>query len=61
MHKYLDPDLDPEYWNFSFQEMAEYDTKAVIEFILQNNKHKKLSYIGHSQGGAIMLIALSEN
>jgi hypothetical protein len=24
-HVYLDPDVDKEFWNFSFQEMAEFD------------------------------------
>jgi len=40
LHKFLDPDHDPEYWDFCFHEMAEYDTKAIIELILKNNKHR---------------------
>ncbi|CAI2370826.1 unnamed protein product [Moneuplotes crassus] len=62
-HKYLDPNEDPEYWDFCFEDMAKYDTKAVIEYIRKNNDHKshKVSYIGHSQGSAMILIALSED
>lgn len=32
-HKHLDPDVHPGYWNFSFQEMAEYDLPALFEFV----------------------------
>ncbi|XP_033003952.1 lysosomal acid lipase/cholesteryl ester hydrolase-like [Lacerta agilis] len=48
-----------EFWNFSFHEMAIYDIPAAINFILQKTKQKSLYYIGHSQGGALGLIAFS--
>ena len=73
-HVNLDCKKDKEYWDFSFEEMAKYDTKAVIDYILKNNEHKweiilfypsfrsnKVSYIGHSQGGAIMFVMLAED
>ena len=40
MHKYLDPEDDDEYWDFWFEDMAKYDTKAVIEYILKHNDHE---------------------
>ena len=61
MHRDWDPQIDKEYWDFSFQDMAKYDTKAIIEWILKNNSHKKLGYIGHSQGWAVMFWALAED
>jgi len=39
-----------EYWDFSFDEMAKYDVKANINYILRVTKKQKLSWIGHSQG-----------
>ena len=61
MHRDLDPDIDHEYWDFSFQDMAKYDTKAVVEWILKNNANSKIGYIGHSQGCAVILCALAED
>ena len=31
-HKYLDPDHDLKYWDFTFEEMGLYDTKAEIDY-----------------------------
>ena len=40
LHKYLDPETEAEYWDFCFEDMAKYDTKAIIDYILENNRHK---------------------
>jgi lysosomal acid lipase/cholesteryl ester hydrolase len=37
-----------KYWEFSFDEMAQFDVKANIEFILKETGKEKLTYIGHS-------------
>jgi len=34
-HMFLNADFDSEYWQFSFEEMGEYDLPAVIEYILE--------------------------
>ena len=34
-HKYLDPDVNPEFWQFSFQEMGTYDQPALFDFVLR--------------------------
>ena len=57
-HKYLNPDKDSEFWQFSFSEMVE-DYKANIQFILDNTGFKKIPVIGHSQGTSSMLAGLS--
>ncbi|XP_042315947.1 lipase member M-like [Sceloporus undulatus] len=57
-HQNLTVDQE-EFWNFSFHEMAMYDIPAAIDFILQKTEQDKLYYIGHSQGGAVGLIASS--
>ncbi|XP_060042658.1 gastric triacylglycerol lipase-like [Erinaceus europaeus] len=50
-----------EFWAFSFDEMAEYDIPATINFILQKTGQEQISYVGHSQGASIGLIAFSTN
>ena len=57
-HKYLNPDKDASFWNFSFFDMVE-DYKANIEFILSHTGYKKIPVIGHSQGTSTMLAGLS--
>ncbi|MXQ80536.1 hypothetical protein E5288_WYG008900 [Bos mutus] len=59
-HLYYSPD-SPEFWAFSFDEMAEYDLPSTIDFILRRTGQKKLHYVGHSQGTTIGFIAFSTN
>ena len=47
-HKYLDPDVDKEYWNFSFDELGKYDLPAVIDYVLKITEAENLTYLGHS-------------
>ena len=46
-HRFLDKTI-PEYWDFSFQELAFFDQPALIDFILSKTGVNKLTYIGHS-------------
>jgi hypothetical protein len=53
--KHIDPSHDSSkenslFWDFSFDEMAEFDIVANINYILEYTKQEKLIYIGHSQG-----------
>ncbi|XP_075990969.1 gastric triacylglycerol lipase-like [Anticarsia gemmatalis] len=49
-HVTLDPNKDPEYWNFTFDENGNFDVPATIDYILEKTRSLKLFYIGHSQG-----------
>lgn len=49
-HVRLDPDTDPEYWEYSFDEHGNYDLPAMIDYVLATSKRPRLYYIGHSQG-----------
>ncbi|CAH8504762.1 unnamed protein product, partial [Dicrocoelium dendriticum] len=40
---------DQSYWDFSWDEMADYDLPASINYVLSTTKTKSLAYIGHSQ------------
>lgn len=51
--------LDNKYWQFTFDQMAIYDSPAVIEFVQKSTGHKKIGYVGHSQGAAQMFALLS--
>jgi predicted alpha/beta hydrolase len=47
-HVFLDPDSDPEFWDFSFQDMAEYDLPALFKFVQEKTQKEKAAFIGHS-------------
>jgi len=52
-HKKFTPD-DPEYWNFTIDDMVEYDLPAMINYILNLTGRKNLAYVGNSQGSTVM-------
>ncbi|XP_068957881.1 lipase member K-like isoform X5 [Petaurus breviceps papuanus] len=51
-HVSLSPDSE-EFWAFSFDDMANYDLPATIDFIVKKTRQKQLYYLGHSQGTTI--------
>ena len=57
-HVKYNPDKDKEYWQFTFQHMAQYDLPAVLKYVNQKT-NQKMHYIGHSQGTVQMFVALS--
>ncbi|EAR86219.1 Ab-hydrolase associated lipase region protein (macronuclear) [Tetrahymena thermophila SB210] len=59
-HISLNWQTDPEYWNFSWQEMSKYDLPAAFSYIANVTQAEKIDYIGHSQGTSIMFASLSE-
>jgi hypothetical protein len=53
--EHINPDYDPsglrsKYWNFTWNEMAQYDLPAIVEYIKSRTSYEKISWIGHSQG-----------
>ncbi|XP_057592417.1 lysosomal acid lipase/cholesteryl ester hydrolase isoform X4 [Hippopotamus amphibius kiboko] len=57
-HKTLSVSQD-EFWAFSYDEMANYDLPASINFILNKTGQAQVYYVGHSQGTTIGFIAFS--
>lgn len=57
-HKKLNTE-SPEYWSFSWHEMGYYDMPAVIDYILKKTLQKKIHYVCHSQGCAVLMVLLS--
>lgn len=58
-HIKYNPDKDKEFWQFSFQHMADYDLPAVFSHIYSIT-NQKIHYVGHSQGTIQMFVALSK-
>lgn len=59
-HKTLSP-KNPKFWDWSWDEMAQYDIPAVIDYIINTTGQQQLYYIGHSQGTLIGFSAFSQN
>ena len=57
-HASLSPN-DHAFWDFSFDEMAEYDLPANLKYVNEVTR-SKIIYIGHSQGTTQMFAALSD-
>lgn len=51
---------DSKFWEFSWHEMGIYDLPSTIDHILNATGQKKLDYVGHSQGGTVFLVMMSE-
>ncbi|XP_043723545.1 triacylglycerol lipase 2-like [Telopea speciosissima] len=49
----------PEYWNWSWDELVEYDLPATFDF-LSRETGQKIHYVGHSMGTLIALASFSE-
>lgn len=53
------PKSSPQYWKFSFHEMAKYDLPASIDYVLTKTNHTFVHYVGHSQGCTAVMAMLS--
>ncbi|KAJ1391590.1 AB-hydrolase lipase domain [Sesbania bispinosa] len=50
---------DPEFWNWSWDEMVTYDLPAIFDYV-SNQTGQKMNYLGHSLGTLIALASFSE-
>ncbi|CAM6090346.1 unnamed protein product [Calypogeia fissa] len=57
-HQYLTPSQNA-YWNWTYDELASYDLKAVTNYIYNKRNQTKLTYIGHSQGTLMLFAGLT--
>lgn len=49
------------YWNYSLDEQVNYDLPEVIEYVLNKTGSLKINVVGHSVGGALTLMVLTQN
>lgn len=52
-------DTDPQFWDFTWADMAAHDFPAMIDYILAETQLPSLAYVGHSQGNLQAWAALS--
>ncbi|CAL8302592.1 unnamed protein product [Lota lota] len=57
-HVTLNPEQD-DFWKFSYDEMAQKDLPAMVDYILKITSQEQIFYIGHSQGTTIAFLAFS--
>uniref|UniRef100_A0A1E1WJ86 Partial AB-hydrolase lipase domain-containing protein n=1 Tax=Pectinophora gossypiella TaxID=13191 RepID=A0A1E1WJ86_PECGO len=57
-HLTLDPNdrRDLSFWNFSWDEIGQYDLPAMIDYTLSVTGKSRLHYIGHSQGTVVFWV-----
>jgi pimeloyl-ACP methyl ester carboxylesterase len=60
-HLIYDTDLNSEYWDFSFDEIAQYDLPEIINLVKKRDGVEKIDYIGHSQGTLTFFLAYMNN
>ena len=49
-HLDYDVSVNSEFWDFSLDQIAQYDLTAIISLIKERDNVEKIDYIGHSQG-----------
>ncbi|XP_037783599.1 lipase 3-like isoform X2 [Penaeus monodon] len=59
-HQTLDP-RDIDFWDFSWDEIAEFDLPATIDYVLPTTGARDLFYVGFSMGTTVFFAMLSEH
>jgi lysosomal acid lipase/cholesteryl ester hydrolase len=57
-HSYLKID-DEDYWQFSHEEIGDYDVLATIDYIIKENGYPQVAVIGHSTGATAVIYAMA--
>ncbi|KAM0952448.1 putative triacylglycerol lipase [Dioscorea sansibarensis] len=51
---------DPEYWNWSWDELTAYDLPATFEYVYNQTGQQQLHYVGHSLGTLIAMTSFCQ-
>ena len=60
-HLDYDSSFNSDYWDFSFDQMAQYDLPSIVNYAKQRDQVEKVYYIGHSQGTLIYFLSYMNN
>ncbi|XP_075250394.1 lysosomal acid lipase/cholesteryl ester hydrolase-like [Convolutriloba macropyga] len=60
-HQKYDSNVDYQFWQFSFQQMAQYDLPAIVNYVIDTTGRQKIFYVGHSQGTLMAFLQMSED
>jgi len=55
----MNPDLNPKFWDYSFDEHGKYDIPAMVDYALTTSGQSQLDFVGHSMGGGAFYTFLS--
>lgn len=55
-HVSLDPRAGPAFWNFSWDEIGQFDLPAMIDYVIAQTGQPRIQYIGHSQGTTVFWV-----
>nr|GLL26712.1 triacylglycerol lipase 2 isoform X1 [Ipomoea trifida] len=58
-HVSLDANTDPDYWNWTWDDLVVHDLPAVVDLVFRTTG-QKVHYIGHSMGTLMALASFSE-
>ncbi|XP_071548519.1 gastric triacylglycerol lipase-like [Panulirus ornatus] len=51
--------MEPRFWSFSYDQMAQYDLPAMLDYVLEQTRVEKLHYLGHSMGTTVFFALMS--
>ena len=55
-HLSLNPDVDNDYWRFTWDEMARRDLPAMLDYVMEQTGKEKIQYVGHSMGTTTFMV-----
>lgn len=50
---------NPKFWDYSFHEIGIYDLPAMIDYVLETSRARKVVFVGHSEAGSAAAVLLS--
>lgn len=55
----INPNLNSQYWNYSFDEQVHGDMPQVVDYVCNETGQEKLILVGHSAGAGLILMTLA--
>ncbi|KAF0288963.1 Lipase 3 [Amphibalanus amphitrite] len=52
---------DPEFWKFTWDQMGQYDSPAMIDYILETTGQQQIFWVGHSMGTTMFWVMMNDH